>query len=51
MAEGSFAPIPDRDPAHLDQPINPHPGFLTDDKAKSAGSRQRNTWHDDGELK
>jgi hypothetical protein len=31
MAEGSFAPIPDRDPAHLDQPINPHPGFLTDD--------------------
>jgi hypothetical protein len=31
MAQGSFAPITDRDPAPLDQPINAHSGFLTDD--------------------
>jgi hypothetical protein len=31
MAERSFAPIPDRDPAPLDQPISAHSGFLTDD--------------------
>jgi cytochrome P450 len=31
MAEGSFAPNPDRGPAPLDQPINAHSRFLTDD--------------------
>jgi hypothetical protein len=32
-------PNPDRDPAHLDQPISPHPGFLTDDYP-NAGDEQ-----------
>jgi hypothetical protein len=31
VAEGSFAPSPDRDPAPLDQLISDYSGFVTDD--------------------
>ena len=51
VAEGSFAPNPDRDPAPLDQPIRPYSGFLTDDYLNSVTDKTTNSsrrTHGDG---
>jgi len=43
MAEGSFAPVPDRVRAPLDQPINAQSGLLTGDCLAATGQPLQRT--------